>query len=98
MPKFDFICNTKASTYAYPPAFEEKKEELDKVETAVLSITAKKKTASAKRREKEAKILAKDSLIPASLVRALIESQDSMDTSTPVKEKPEKPSTSEPEK
>lgn len=92
MPKFDYICNTKASVYSYPPAFEEKKEELDKVETAVLSITGKKKAANAKRRERETKILAKDSLIPASLVSKLSETyDDAMDTSTP-------PTTSDKEK
>lgn len=51
MPKFDFICYNKPSIYAYPPAFEEKKEEFDKVETAVLSITAKQKNLNAKRKE-----------------------------------------------
>ncbi|CAD5229027.1 unnamed protein product [Bursaphelenchus okinawaensis] len=44
MPKTEFRCNAKPSLFAYPPPLEEKKkEESEKVETAVLSITNKKK-------------------------------------------------------
>ncbi|KAM3728445.1 26S proteasome non-ATPase regulatory subunit [Dirofilaria immitis] len=44
MPKTEFRCNAKPSTFAYPPPLEEKKkEENEKVETAVLSVTHKKK-------------------------------------------------------
>uniref|UniRef100_A0A0N4ZZ07 RPN2_C domain-containing protein n=1 Tax=Parastrongyloides trichosuri TaxID=131310 RepID=A0A0N4ZZ07_PARTI len=45
MPKMEFKCNAKISTYAYPPpTVEKKKDDLEKVETAVLSISSKKKT------------------------------------------------------
>ncbi|WKY06338.1 hypothetical protein Q1695_006496 [Nippostrongylus brasiliensis] len=44
MPKMEFKSNARASLFAYPPALEsKKKEEHEKVETAVLSITHKKK-------------------------------------------------------
>uniref|UniRef100_A0AC34GYE8 26S proteasome regulatory subunit RPN2 C-terminal domain-containing protein n=1 Tax=Panagrolaimus sp. ES5 TaxID=591445 RepID=A0AC34GYE8_9BILA len=44
MPKIEFRCNAKPSLFAYPPPLEEKKkEEAEKVESAVLSITNKKK-------------------------------------------------------
>lgn len=44
MPKVEFRCNSKPSVFAYPPALEEKqKDEGEKVETAVLSTTKKKK-------------------------------------------------------
>ncbi|CAL1544748.1 unnamed protein product [Lymnaea stagnalis] len=44
MPKIEFKSNAKPSTYAYPPVLEEKKDKAkEKVETAVLSITAKQK-------------------------------------------------------
>ncbi|KAK6024168.1 Proteasome/cyclosome repeat protein [Ostertagia ostertagi] len=46
MPKIEFKCNARASLFAYPPPLEsKKKEEHEKVETAVLSITHKKKPA-----------------------------------------------------
>ncbi|VDM61464.1 unnamed protein product [Angiostrongylus costaricensis] len=46
MPKVEFKCNARASLFAYPPPLEsKKKEEHEKVETAVLSITHKKKMA-----------------------------------------------------
>jgi len=49
MPKIEFFSNAKPSTFAYPPAIEEKKAEAkERVEAAVLSVTAK-----AKRREKQ---------------------------------------------
>lgn len=44
MPKLEFRSNAKPSMFAYPPPLEEKKEkQAEKVETAVLSITAKQK-------------------------------------------------------
>lgn len=52
MPKMEMKSNSKPSTFAYPAALEEKKNrEVEKVETAVLSITAKAK-AKEKQREK----------------------------------------------
>uniref|UniRef100_A0AC35TPB7 26S proteasome non-ATPase regulatory subunit 1 n=1 Tax=Rhabditophanes sp. KR3021 TaxID=114890 RepID=A0AC35TPB7_9BILA len=44
MPATEFRCNAKVSTFAYPPAtVEKKKEDLERVETAILSISNKKK-------------------------------------------------------
>ena len=44
MPNIDYISNAPPSVFAYPPALVDKKEEKkEKVETAVLSITAKQK-------------------------------------------------------
>lgn len=44
MPKVEFKSNAKPSMFAYPPILEDKKEKAkEKVETAVLSITAKQK-------------------------------------------------------
>lgn len=52
MPKVEFKSNAKPSVFAYPPALEEKKDKnKEKVETAVLSITAKQQ----KRKEVEKK-------------------------------------------
>jgi len=44
MPKLEFRSDAKPSTFAYPPALQEKKEKTaEKVESAILSITAKQK-------------------------------------------------------
>ena len=57
MPKVEFKSNAKPSTYAYPPHLEEKKEnKKDKVETAVLSITAKQKKKEAEKKKDEEKM------------------------------------------
>lgn len=49
MPKISFCSNAKPSTYAYPEALKPpKKEEKEKVSTAVLSITAKAKARQKK--------------------------------------------------
>merc|ERR1712018_1130010 len=55
MPVMGVKSNAKPSTYGYPPALEEKKkEDKEKVATAVLSITAKQKKKEAeKRKDKE---------------------------------------------
>lgn len=51
MPSIDYVSNAPPSVFAYPPALVDKKEEKkEKVETAVLSITAKQK-----RRDQEKK-------------------------------------------
>lgn len=53
MPKIEFKSSAKPSMYAYPPALEEKKDKAkEKVETAVLSITAKQKKKDAEKKEK----------------------------------------------
>ncbi|TKR80597.1 hypothetical protein L596_014649 [Steinernema carpocapsae] len=52
MPKTEFLSNTKASMFSYPPPLEKKKKEKSvKVETAVLSITNKKKTQTKKEKQ-----------------------------------------------
>ncbi|CAJ0948679.1 unnamed protein product, partial [Mesorhabditis belari] len=62
MPKVEFKSNSRASVFAYPPAIEPKrKEEKEKVEAAILSITGRKKGSllsalrplSAAKKEKE---------------------------------------------
>jgi len=51
---FEIVCNSKPSTFAYPKKLEEKKEEKKKrVETVMLSITAKEKARQARKRAKE---------------------------------------------
>ena len=55
MPKIEFRSNAKPSTYAYPAPLEEKKgRELEKVETAVLSTTAKAKAKEIKKERRKA--------------------------------------------
>lgn len=52
--KFEIVCNSKPSVYAYPKKLEEKKEEKKKrVETVALSTTAKNKARLARKRAKE---------------------------------------------
>ncbi|ESO10941.1 hypothetical protein HELRODRAFT_71906, partial [Helobdella robusta] len=64
MPVLDFKSNAKPSIFAYPPNLEEKKDKnKEKVETAVLSITAKqqkrKGTAGDKKKEEKMEVGAK---------------------------------------
>merc|ERR1711962_1710284 len=50
MPVLQYRSNAKPSMYAYPPALEEKKkEDKEKVATAVLSITTKQKKKDAEK-------------------------------------------------
>lgn len=50
---FEIVCNSKPSAFAYPKQLEEKKEEKKKrVETVMLSITAKEKARLARKRAK----------------------------------------------
>ena len=52
--KFEVVCNSKPSVFAYPKKLEEKKEEKKKrVETVTLSTTAKEKARQARKRAKE---------------------------------------------
>ncbi|KAK6626505.1 proteasome regulatory particle base subunit [Polyplax serrata] len=52
MPKMEFRCNAKPSTFAYPAPLEEKKrEDREKVATAVLSIAARAKRKESDRKE-----------------------------------------------
>jgi len=51
--KFEIVCNSKPSVFAYPKKLEEKKEEKKKrVETVALSTTAKEKARQARKRAK----------------------------------------------
>lgn len=57
MPKMEVKSNAKPSTFAYPPNLEEKKDaKKDKVETAILSITAKHKKKEAEKKKDEEKM------------------------------------------
>jgi 26S proteasome regulatory subunit N2 len=52
--KFEIVCNSKQSAFAYPKKLEEKKEEKKKrVETVTLSTTAKNNARMARKRAKE---------------------------------------------
>jgi 26S proteasome regulatory subunit N2 len=52
--KFEIVCNSKPSVFAYPKKLEEKKkEEKKRVETVTLSTTAKEKARQARKRAKE---------------------------------------------
>ncbi|KAG7355780.1 proteasome/cyclosome repeat domain containing protein [Nitzschia inconspicua] len=52
--KFEIVCNSKPSSFAYPKKLEEKKkEEKKRVETVTLSTTAKEKARQARKRAKE---------------------------------------------
>lgn len=52
MPKLEFRSNARPSMFAYPPPLEEKKrEEREKVTTAVLSIAARARHREAVRKE-----------------------------------------------
>lgn len=54
MPKLELRSNAKPSTFAYVPALEEKKDKKgEKVETAVLSTTAKAKKKEADKKKVE---------------------------------------------
>lgn len=55
MPKIEFCSNAKPSVYAYPELLQPpKKEEKEKVSTAILSITAKAKARQKKTNQEEA--------------------------------------------
>ncbi|XP_045472348.1 26S proteasome non-ATPase regulatory subunit 1 [Harmonia axyridis] len=57
MPKLELRSNAKPSTYAYPAALEEKKrEEREKVTTAVLSIAARQKRRGHDKKDKDEKM------------------------------------------
>lgn len=58
MPKTEFTCNYKPSKFAYPPPIEEVKKETTKVQTAILSVTGKKK----EKKQKEEKVKEKGNL------------------------------------
>jgi 26S proteasome regulatory subunit N2 len=52
--KFEIMCNSKQSAFAYPKKLEERKEEKKKqVETVTLSTTAKNNAQMARKRTKE---------------------------------------------
>ena len=52
MPKVEFKSSARPSMFAYPPVLEEKKDKIkEKVETAVLSTTAKQKKKDAEKKK-----------------------------------------------
>jgi len=54
MPTIDYLSNAPPSIFAYPLALVDKKEEKkEKVETAVLSITAKQKKRDLEKKHEE---------------------------------------------
>ena len=54
MPKLEFKSSARPSTFAYPPPLEEKKDKSrEKVETAILSTTARQKKKDAEKRKDE---------------------------------------------
>lgn len=54
MPKVEFKSARRPSLYVYPPPLEEKKNQTkEKVETAVLSITAKHRRKEAEKKKEE---------------------------------------------
>ncbi|XP_063234338.1 26S proteasome non-ATPase regulatory subunit 1 [Bacillus rossius redtenbacheri] len=57
MPKLEFRSNARPSMFAYPPALEEKKrEEREKVTTAVLSIAARARRREAEKKHRDEKM------------------------------------------
>lgn len=57
MPKLEIKSNAKPSLYAYPAPLEEKKrEEREKVTTAVLSIAARQRRRDHDRKQKDDKM------------------------------------------
>lgn len=57
MPKLEFKSNAKPSLYAYPAPMEEKKrEEREKVTTAVLSIAARQRRRDHERKHRDEKM------------------------------------------
>jgi 26S proteasome regulatory subunit N2 len=82
MPSVDYISNAPPSVFAYPPALVDKKEEKkEKVETAVLSITAKqKKRDMDKKGEKSDEATAMDTVSTSILCGLYIYSTGVQDT------------------
>lgn len=57
MPKLELRSNAKPSLYAYPAPLEEKKrEEREKVTTAVLSIAARQKRRGHEKKDRDEKM------------------------------------------
>ena len=54
MPKIEFLSNAPPSVFGYPPPMEEKKgDKKEKVEKAILSITAKQKKRDAEKKQEK---------------------------------------------
>ncbi|XP_005095836.1 26S proteasome non-ATPase regulatory subunit 1 [Aplysia californica] len=88
MPKVEFKSNARPSLYAYPPVLEEKKDKAkEKVETAVLSITAKQKKKDLEKKKDS------QTSVDGSAAAESMEVDDSSKSSSASKEKKdEKPS------
>lgn len=73
MPELEIVSNAKPSLFGYPPKLEEKKDKTrEKVEAAVLSITAKQKK---KKGEKQATDASSTTAVDSN------KSEEKMDTS-----------------
>jgi 26S proteasome regulatory subunit N2 len=68
MPNVDYISNAPPSIFAYPPALVDKKQDKkEKIETVVLSITAKQKKRDLEKKHEE--------ITPMETVRYLFKSK-----------------------
>ncbi|GFO48120.1 26S proteasome non-ATPase regulatory subunit 1 [Plakobranchus ocellatus] len=91
MPKVEFRSNARPSMFAYPPVLEEKKDKAkEKVETAVLSITAKQKKKE-QEKKKDSQTAVKDS---SSVEPMEVDDTGKKDSIKKDKKKDEKASTS----
>lgn len=85
MPKFEFRSNAKPSAFAYAPPLEEKKgRETEKVETAVLSTTAKAKAKEIRRERRRASSAASTTAAAAARVKTNEEKME-VDEAKPAK-------------
>eukprot|EP00529_Nitzschia_sp_RCC80_P003101 CAMPEP_0113489976 /NCGR_PEP_ID=MMETSP0014_2-20120614/26804_1 /TAXON_ID=2857 /ORGANISM="Nitzschia sp." /LENGTH=1061 /DNA_ID=CAMNT_0000383725 /DNA_START=333 /DNA_END=3518 /DNA_ORIENTATION=- /assembly_acc=CAM_ASM_000159 len=92
--KFEVVCNSKPSAFAYPKKLEEKKEEKKKrVETVALSTTAKEKARQARKKAKEeGTTVAEDSMdVDGEEKKKAEETKDDGDAKMDVETKEEEP-------
>ncbi|KAL4219945.1 26S proteasome non-ATPase regulatory subunit 1 [Mactra antiquata] len=98
MPKVEMKSNAKPSTFAYPPNLEEKKEnKKDKVETAILSITAKQKKKEADKKKDEEKMEVDEKADESTEKKAAEKEKEEKEKEAAEKEKEEKEKKKEPE-
>ena len=92
--KFEVVCNSKPSVFAYPKKLEEKKEEKKKrVETVMLSTTAKEKARQARKRAKDGVASSGDAMDvenPEEKTEGKADGEDADNIDIEKKEQPEK--------
>mmetsp|Transcript_18105 Transcript_18105/g.39467 ORF Transcript_18105/g.39467 Transcript_18105/m.39467 type:complete len:1039 (+) Transcript_18105:105-3221(+) len=92
--KFEVVCNSKPSVFAYPKKLEEKKEEKKKrVETVMLSTTAKEKARQARKRAKDGAASSSDAMEvenPEEKTEDKADGEDADNMDVEKKEQPEK--------